>query len=197
MKTRVFIGITGASGTVYAVRIMQYLSQAGVELHVAGSHGAILNAQLELDSNIRNVNDILGYAKVEGIVHDNKDIGACVSSGSFKVASYLFVPSSAGFMCRVASGISDTLLTRTADVALKERRKLIICLRETPLNLIHINAMQQITLAGGVILPLSPGFYTNPNSIEDLIEQISMKIIDQIDIEETNALKLRRWGDDK
>jgi 4-hydroxy-3-polyprenylbenzoate decarboxylase len=189
---RVFLGVTGASGAVYAKDLIEQLPKHGCELHLCITPDALININLELQKDYKTAEDFLADIGTDSTLLDYKNFAAPVSSGSFKVDSYIVAPASMGFVGRAAGGISSNLIERCADVAMKERRKLIILFREMPLNLIHLENMALLTRAGAVILPAAPAFYHNPTEIGQLISFVTGKIFDIIEIEH-NLYK--RWGE--
>jgi 4-hydroxy-3-polyprenylbenzoate decarboxylase len=187
---RIFLGITGASGALYAKKIIEELQLKDVELHLCITPDGLTNINLELEQNFNRPEDFLSHIKAEANLYDYKNFAAPVSSGSFNVDSYIVAPASMGFVGRAAGGISSNLIERCADVAMKERKKLVVLFRETPLNLIHLENLTRLTSAGAIVMPASPGFYHNPANINDLISFVAGKIFDIIDIEH-NLYK--RW----
>lgn len=181
---KIVIAITGASGSVYAERLLGYLAPIeGIEVGVVLSQNAadvwIHELQKPVDIPFR--------------VYDLKDYRAPFASGSAKYTYMVIVPCSMGTLGRIASGFSDDLITRAADVVLKERRKLICVVRDTPMNLIHIENMRTLTLAGGMILPAIPSFYSRPQSMEELVDTVVHRILDQLDL----PVSTYRWGEDE
>jgi 4-hydroxy-3-polyprenylbenzoate decarboxylase len=189
---RVFLGVTGASGAVYAKDLIEQLPTHGCELHLCITPDALININLELQKDYRSPEDFLADIGTDATLHDYKNFAAPVSSGSFKVDSYIVAPASMGFVGRAAGGISSNLIERCADVAMKERRKLIVLFREMPLNLIHLENMALLTRAGAVILPAAPAFYHNPTEIGQLISFVTGKIFDIMEIEHSIY---KRWGE--
>ncbi|MEG1635420.1 MAG: UbiX family flavin prenyltransferase, partial [Rikenellaceae bacterium] len=167
---KIVVGITGASGTIYARRLVERLSVNDTcEISVVFSTYGVAVARYEGE-----------YDKIieTGVaVYDSDNMFCSLASGSSKTDAMVIVPASASTLSRVATGASNNLLTRIADVMLKERHKLIICLRETPLSLIHIDNMRSVTLAGAIVMPLSPSFYSNPTTISQLVDTQTDRII--------------------
>lgn len=190
---RVFLGVTGASGAVYAKDLITRLPEHDCELHLCITPDALTNINLELKKEYLTPQQFINDINAKAVLHDYKNFAAPVSSGSFMVDSYIIAPASMGFVGRAAGGISSNLIERCTDVALKERRKLLILFREMPLNLIHLENLTLLTRAGAVILPAAPGFYHNPSGIDELISFVTGKIFDIIGIEH-NLYK--RWGDE-
>ncbi|MFH0823522.1 MAG: UbiX family flavin prenyltransferase [Pseudomonadota bacterium] len=174
---RIVIGISGASGVVYGVRLLQVLKRVnGFETHLILSRGA--RVTMELESSMRP-------EEVEALadrVHSPEDLAAPVSSGSFRTAGMIVAPCSMKSLSMIANSLNDNLLVRVADVTLKERRKLVIIPRETPLHLGHLRHMTAITEMGGVILPPVPSFYHKPRTLDDIIDQTIGKALDQFDV---------------
>ncbi|MGE4265933.1 MAG: UbiX family flavin prenyltransferase [Deferribacterales bacterium] len=189
---RVFLGVTGASGAVYAKDLIEKLPLHGCELHLCITSDAIININLELQKNYQSAEEFLSDISADATLHDCRNFAAPVSSGSFKVDSYIVAPASMGFVGRAAGGVSSNLIERCADVAMKERRKLVILFREMPLNLIHLENLTLLTRAGAVILPAAPAFYHNPTKIDELISFVTGKIFDIIEIEHN---LYNRWGE--
>jgi len=174
-KRKIIVAITGASGSVYAKVLLNKLVSLQDQIEAVG---------IVMSDNAKDVWKYeLGDTSYENLpfkVYDKNDFFAPFASGSAKYDSMVICPCSMGTMARIATGISNDLTTRAADVVLKERRKLILVTRDTPLSLIHIENMRTITLAGGIILPASPSFYSRPASFEDLAATVVDRIIDQI-----------------
>lgn len=179
---RVIVAITGATGAVYGVRLVQVLRAApDVETHLLVSPAGVMNLQHEMD---------IGKAEVEAladVVHNVRDIGATIASGSFRAHAMVVAPCSMRTLAAVAHGLSDNLITRAADVTLKERRKLVLMVRETPLNLAHLRNMTAVTEMGGIVFPPVPGFYQKPGSIAELVDHTVGRVLDLIDIPQTLA----------
>ncbi|MGA1846260.1 UbiX family flavin prenyltransferase [Deferribacter abyssi] len=191
---KVFVGITGASGSIYAGYFLKYLSRMNdTEIHLTITDDGLKNIVYE-NNGISNINDFLRSYEVNignVVLHDYKNMAAPISSGSFKVTDYIIIPASMGCVGRIAGGISSNLVERCGDVALKERRRLIIVFREAPLNSIHLENLLKLSKNGAITIPASPAFYHNPKTIEDLILFIIGKIFDIMDID-TNLFK--RWS---
>jgi 4-hydroxy-3-polyprenylbenzoate decarboxylase/2,5-furandicarboxylate decarboxylase 2 len=186
MTRRLIIAITGASGAIYGVRLLQALrALPDWETHLVVSASGALTITQELDMRRADV-EALAHA-----VHSVKDIGATLASGSFRAAGMVVAPCSMKTLAGVAHGLSDNLITRAADVALKERRRLVLLARETPLNLAHLRNMTAITEMGGIIFPPVPAFYTQPASIDDLVNHTVGRVLDLFDVEHHDLT--RRW----
>jgi 4-hydroxy-3-polyprenylbenzoate decarboxylase len=180
--TKVALGITGASGAIYGVRLLQALVDRGCEiaLCVSGPGQRLLREELaiEFDPQRPPWEKVLGNRSPDGIsVYPEEDIGAPPASGGTPYNAYVICPCSMGTFGRIASGISDTLITRMADVALKEGRTLVLVPRETPYSTIHLRNMLTLSETGAVILPASPGFYTSPTDIDDLVDFVVARIL--------------------
>ena len=177
-KPRVIVGVTGASGPQFAVHLLTALRRLDcVETHLVLSRAA--HRTLELETGLR-AGDLADLADV---CHHRGDIAATIASGSFRTAGMVVVPCSMKTLAGIAHGHSDDLIARAADVCLKERRRLVLVTRETPLSLVHLRNMVAVTEAGAIVLPPVPGFYQRPRSIEDLLAQVSGKILDLFGIE--------------
>ena len=168
---RFILAITGASGACYAKKLFDVLKDNS-ELHVIVSERGVelLNLELDLKTSYFSGDNVTLYK--------NSKINTCIASGSFKTDGMVVVPASMGTIGRIASGVSTTMVERAADVILKEKRKLILVPRDTPYSLIHINNMHTITMAGGIICPASPSFYSNPSDFEELAATVADRILD-------------------
>ena len=180
-EKRLFVAITGASGAIYAKRLLEAASPEYDRIYVAASEHAIPIMRDELD--IVELEDILPK-KTHGTfeMFDADDLYAPPSSGSHELDAMVIVPCSMGTVGRIAAGISSDLITRAADVCLKERRKLILVVRETPLSLIHLENMTTLTRAGAVILPASPAFYQKPETIGDMVDFLVDRVLRQLGV---------------
>lgn len=183
---KIIVGITGATGVIYGVRLLEVLKEAGVETHLIMSEWAEKNLALETPYTIDYVKGLADW------VYNNKDMGARISSGSFKTDGMVIVPCSMKTLAGLAHGYSENLIIRAGDVCLKEGRRLIIAPRETPLNAIHLENMLKLARLGVRIVPPVPSFYHKPQTIADLINQFVGRLLDQLQVE-NNWLK--RWGD--
>ena len=173
---RVVVGITGATGAVYAVRLLQRLKAAGRETHLVVSPAGVLNAHHELGLNRSALEALADVAYAPG------DVGAAIASGSFATDAMVIVPCSMKTLAAVALGLSDNLLARAADVTLKERRRLVLMVRETPFNLAHLRNMMAVTEMGGVIFPPLPAFYHRPQSIDDLVNDTVERVLSMLGV---------------
>lgn len=184
---RLIVGISGASGAIYGVRLLQVLRDvAEVETHLVMSQAARQTLSLETDYSLRDVQALAD------VVHDARDIAASISSGSFKTVGMVILPCSIKTLSGIVNSYTDTLVTRAADVVLKERRPLVLCVRETPLHLGHLRLMTQAAELGAVIMPPVPAFYHRPQSLDDVINQTVNRVIDQFDIDLPDDL-FTRW----
>lgn len=181
---RLIIGISGASGIEYGLRLLEILKGLNVETHLIMSKAAMVTTGMETSIKVSDIN------KLADMVHKVDDIGASIASGSFKTDGMLIVPCSVKTMSEINSGVTSTLLTRAADVVLKERRKLVLMVRETPFHLGHLKTMTSLTEMGAIIAPPVPAFYTKPASIDEMIEQTLARLLDLFDIE---IASLKRW----
>lgn len=183
---KVIVGITGASGSIYAVSLIKYLEAMNVEIH------GIIS---EMGKKVLDYECAMEKEQISHSViwHDNNNLFAPIASGSYRFDSMAIVPCSMNTLADIASGSSGTLLTRSAAVSLKEKRRLVIVPREMPLGVIHLEKMLTVAQAGAVILPASPGFYHDPRSLGDLVAHVTGKIIDMLGVE--NEL-YKRWGGD-
>ncbi|MEQ0828529.1 UbiX family flavin prenyltransferase [Enterobacter dykesii] len=184
---RLIVGLSGASGAIYGVRLLQVLRNvAEVETHLVMSQAARQTLSLETDLSLRDVQALAD------VVHDARDIAASISSGSFKTAGMVILPCSIKTLSGIVNSYTDTLVTRAADVVLKERRPLVLCVRETPLHLGHLRLMTQAAELGAVIMPPVPAFYHRPTSLDDVINQTVNRVLDQFDIDLPEDL-FTRW----
>lgn len=185
---RIIVGITGASGAIFGVRLLHILrTVADVETHLIISASARLTLSAECDINPSDLN------AVADVVHHPSDIAASVSSGSFRVYGMIVAPCSMKTMSNIATGNTGDLISRSADVVMKENRKLVLAVRETPLHAGHLANMLNLAQRGITIFPPVPAFYHRPASIQDLVDQSCMRMLDQLDIEVATA---PRWGEE-
>lgn len=188
---RLIVGISGASGAIYGVRLLQVLRDvAEVETHLVMSQAARQTLALETDYSLRDVQSLAN------VVHDARDIAASISSGSFKTAGMVILPCSIKTLSGIVHSYTDSLLSRAADVVLKERRPLVLCVRETPLHLGHLRLMTQAAELGVVIMPPVPAFYHRPQSLQEVVDQTVNRVLDQFDIELPHDLFTRWQGSD-
>ncbi len=185
---RIVIGIGGASGALYALRTVRLLVESGVDVHlvVSALGQRLLHDELGLDANdltpFKEPITPGGQATGSITLHNHRDVGASIASGSFRHDGMAVVPCSSNTLACIAHGMGDNLIHRAAYVTLKERRKLVLVHRETPLTLIDINNMASLTQAGAIICPANPGFYMMPKTIEDLADHMSARILDLLEV---------------
>ena len=185
-RRRIIVAITGATGAVYGVQLLLRLhGTPDIESHLVVSDAASLTLHQELGLQRRDV-EALAH-----VVHRNRDIGAAIASGSFQVEGMVIAPCSMKTLAAVAHGLSDNLVTRAADVILKERRRLVLMVRETPFNLAHLRNMTAVTEMGGIVFPPLPSFYHRPASIDEMVEHTVDRVLDLLGIENAQAA---RWG---
>lgn len=170
--SRLIIGISGASGVLYGIRLLELLKNSMIETHLVMSRTAELTLAYETDRKLAAVKALADH------VHSNDDLAAPISSGSFLTLGMIVAPCSAKSLAEIASGVTPTLISRAADVVLKERRRLVLMLRETPLHLGHIRNMASVTEMGGIIAPPVPAMYAQPRSIEEMVDQSLGRVLD-------------------
>jgi len=178
------VGITGASGAIYGVRLLELLRDCNVEAHLIVSRAAQMTLAYETTLKLADVE------RLATVVHSNSDVGAACSSGSFPTRGMVIAPCSIKTMSEIATGVTANLISRAADVVLKERRRLVLMLREAPLHIGHIRTMATVTEMGGIIYPPVPAFYAQPKSIEEMVDHTLARILDLFDID---TGKIRRW----
>ena len=184
---RLIVGISGASGVTYGVRMLQLLRNAGVETHLVMSKTAEITFAYESDMKIAEVKALAS------VCHSIDDMASAISSGSFRTMGMVVAPCSMRSMSEIASGVTTTLLTRAADVVLKERRKLVLMVRETPLHTGHLRTMTTLSEIGAIIAPPVPAFYAKPDSLDDMVDHTVGRVLDLFDID---LGVVRRWGED-
>lgn len=182
---RLIVGISGASGAIYGIRLLELLRDTEIETHLVISRAAQMTIASETSFKAADVEALAD------MVHPNQDIGAACSSGSFQNLGMVIAPCSVKTMAEIATGVTANLISRAADVALKERRRVVLMLRETPLHLGHIRSMAAVTEAGAIVYPPVPAFYTNPRSLEDMVDHTLGRVLDLFDI---NLGTVRRWS---
>lgn len=178
------VGITGASGAIYGARLLELLRSCNVETHLIVSRAAQMTLAYETSLKLADVE------RMATVVYSNSDVGAACSSGSFPTRGMVIAPCSIKTMSEIATGMTANLISRAADVVLKERRRLVLMLREAPLHIGHIRSMATVTEAGGIIYPPVPAFYAQPKSIEDMVDHTLARVLDLFDID---TGKIRRW----
>lgn len=182
----IIVCITGASGVIYARRLLQVLCKKEYNIHISISEAAFLvikhELNIELNRNQPDMREFLGYATDNITYYNNSDVGATIASSRYPIKAMVIVPCSMNTLCSVAHGISSNLIQRAASITIKEGRKLVLVPRETPLSSIHLEAMLKLSSIGTCILPAMPGFYHNPKAITDQVDFIVAKILDVLNI---------------
>lgn len=181
---KIVIGITGASGSIYAIRLIEVLKLAGHELHVVLTDSGEKVIQYECGKTIDDLR------QMSDVLYDIHDVGAAIASGSFKMDAMVVIPCSMKTAACIANGISDNLLTRAADVTLKEFRTLIVVPRETPMHAVHLENLLKLSRLGARIIPACPGFYHKPESLDDLVDMMVGKVCDLLGVEHE---LFKRW----
>jgi len=177
VASRVVVGVTGATGAIYAMRLLERLRAAGRETHLVVTPAGVLNVHHELGL------DRGALERLADVAYNPGDVGAAIASGSFAAAAMVIAPCSMKTLAAVAHGLSDNLLTRAADVALKERRRLLLMVRETPFNLAHLRNMTSVTEMGGIVFPPLPAFYHRPQSIDELVNESVERVLQLLGVE--------------
>lgn len=186
-QQRLVVGISGASGVVYGIRLLRILSALPIETHLVMSRAAEMTISYETEHKPGEVK------KLAEVCHPAADIGASISSGSFKTLGMAIAPCSVRTMSEIATGVTSTLLTRAADVALKEHRRLVLLVRETPLHAGHLRTMLRLAEMGAILMPPVPAFYAKPDSIEAMVDQTLGRLLDLFGLD---AGTVQRWGVD-
>jgi 4-hydroxy-3-polyprenylbenzoate decarboxylase len=184
VRPRIVVGVSGATGATYAVRLLRRLRTAGCESHLVATPAAILNVHHEVGMSRQDLEALADHA------HNPSDVGASIASGSFATHAMIVAPCSMRTLAAVAHGLSDNLLTRAADVTLKERRRLVLMVRETPFNLAHLRNMTAVTEMGGIIFPPLPAFYLGLTSIDDLVDETIERVLTLVGV---TAATPRAW----
>jgi len=184
---KLVVGISGATGAIYGIRVLQVLKACQIKTHLVMSDSAKRTIKTETNFTVNEVE------KLADFIHDNRDIGASISSGSFKTDGMIIAPCAIKSLSALSNSYNDSLLIRAADVMLKEKRKLVVIPRETPLHIGHLKMMAAVAEMGAVILPPMPAFYIMPKTIDEIINQTVGKALDQFDIEQ-NSLNNRKGG---
>ena len=182
---RLIVGLTGASGAVYGVRLLKRAQALDVETHLVATPAGILNTHHELGLDRRELEALATQAHAPG------DVGACIASGSFATDAMVIAPCSMKTLAAVAHGLGDNLLTRAADVTLKERRRLLLMVRETPFNLAHLRNMTSVTEMGGIVFPPLPAFYHRPETLDDIIDDTVERALALLGLDEAQP---RAWN---
>ncbi|HEV7912569.1 MAG TPA: UbiX family flavin prenyltransferase [Albitalea sp.] len=181
---RLIVGISGASGSIYGVRLLELLKRSGIRTHLVMSRAAQIALASETDLKVADVEALAT------VVHANSDIGAACASGSFATLGMIVAPCSVKTMSEIATGVTPHLISRAADVTLKERRRLVLMLRETPLHLGHIRTMAAVTEAGAIVYPPVPAFYARPKSLADMVDHTLGRVLDLFGIDSGTV---QRW----
>jgi len=184
-RRRLVVGISGATGVLYGVRALELARAAGVETHLVVTQAGALTASQETDLRAGDL------AALADVTHKVTNVGASIASGSFPTDGMLIAPCSSRTLAAIANGLSDNLLTRAAEVTLKERRRLVVLFRETPLTLAHLRAMEAVTQMGGVVMPPVPAWYLRPQSVEEVVDQAAGRALELLGVP---VLELPRWN---
>jgi flavin prenyltransferase len=187
IRQRLIVGITGASGAAYGVAALKALRRADVESHLIVSRSGQITAAHELELKFSELTSLAD------VVYRIDDIAAAISSGSFQTTGMLVAPCSIRTLSEISSGVTSSLLTRAADVVLKERRRLVLMVRETPYHLGHLRSMTQVTEMGAIVMPPVPAFYTKPTSVEDIVNHSVGRALDLFGVKND---MVRRWGEE-
>ena len=182
---RLIVGITGASGAIYGVRLLRLLQGSDIETHLVMSRSAKITLTQEMDMGVTDV------SALASVVHQADNVGAAISSGSFRTMGMVIAPCSMRSLAEIVSGATSSLLTRAADVVLKERRRLVLIVREAPLHLGHLRSMTAATEMGAIVYPPVPAFYARPSSLEQMVDHTLGRVLDLFDIDNT---AVSRWG---
>ena len=180
------VGISGATGIAYGVKLLELARKAGVETHLVVTPAAQQTRAYETDLNARDL------AAMADVAYRPADLGAAIASGSFRTAGMIVAPCSIRTLSAIAYANNDNLLTRAADVTLKERRRLVLLVRETPLTLSHLRAMTAVTESGGIVMPPVPAFYLHPRTVDDIVEHTAGRALDLLGVDVPG---LPRWGE--
>ena len=183
---RIIVGISGASGIIYGIRALEMLRSAGIETHLVMTRSAQVTLAYEVPLKVSQVEALAE------VVYGIEDIGAAISSGSYTTMGMIVAPCSIRSLSEIATGVTSNLLTRAADVVMKERRRLVLMVRETPLHLGHLRSMAQVTEMGAIVMPPVPGFYAQPRSVDDIVNQSVGRALDLFGID---LGVVKRWGE--
>lgn len=186
-SNRMIIGISGASGIIYGIRLLQVLKGVGVETHLVMSKSAEVTLAHESEMKVSAVKALAS------VTYSNTDIGAAISSGSFQTCGMIVAPCSIRTVSEIATGVTSSLLSRSADVILKERRRLVLMVRESPLHTGHLRTLTTASEIGAIIAPPMPGFYAKPKNLNDVIDHTVGRVLDLFDID---AGLVKRWGEE-
>ncbi|MCP4467629.1 MAG: UbiX family flavin prenyltransferase [Halioglobus sp.] len=187
MAQRLIVGISGASGIIYGLRALQLLRDCGVETHLVISKSAKLTLHYEMEMPLQELESLASE------VYPTSNVGATIASGSFKTGGMLVAPCSVRTLSEIATGVTSTLLTRAADVVLKERRRLVLMVRETPLHTGHLRSMTALSEMGAIIAPPVPAFYTRPATVDEMVTQTVGRALDLFDLDHE---QVKRWQGD-
>jgi 4-hydroxy-3-polyprenylbenzoate decarboxylase len=183
---RLIVAISGASGAIYGIRALEMLKAAGIETHLVVSKAAALSLEAETDLSLPDVQNLAD------VVYKPADIGAGIASGSFRTLGMLIAPCSVKTLGEITTGVTSSLVSRAADVCLKERRRLVLMVRESPLHLGHLRSMAAVTEMGAIVAPPMPAFYTKPKSLDEMVRQSVARSLALFDID----VPMTRWGED-
>jgi len=183
-KKKIIVGISGASGAIYGIRLLEAFKEAGLETHLVISKAGQITIAEETGMKVEDVRNKADFS------HPVGNVGASIASGSFKTMGMVIAPCSMHSLAEIATGMSSNLLTRAADVILKERRKLVLMVRETPFHTVHLRHMVTLSEMGAIIAPPLPAFYNNPENLEDLVNHSVGRVLDLFDLETS---KIKRW----
>ena len=186
-KKRLIVGISGASGIIFGIRLLEVLQKLEIETHLIVSKAAEMTLAYETDFKLKELRDMAHE------YHPMTDIGANISSGSYKTLGMIIVPCSIRSMSEIATGVTGSLMSRAADVVLKDRRRLVLAVRETPLHTGHLRTMTQLSEMGAIIAPIMPAFYNRPKTLDDIIDHTVGRLLDLFDID---AKMVKRWKED-
>ncbi len=185
-QQRLIVAISGASGAIYGIRALEALRRAGIESHLVVSKAAALSLTAETDKSLADVHALAD------VVYKPADIGAAIASGSFRTLGMLVAPCSIKSLSEIATGVTSSLISRAGDVCLKERRRLVLMVRESPLHLGHLRTLAAVTEMGAIVAPPMPAFYTRPKTLDDIVDQSVARCLDLFGIE----THMTRWGED-
>ena len=188
---KIIVGITGASGSIYGISLVKQLLKRQIEVHMVCTENGKSVMEYELEKNYETIINELKKNYISLKLHNIEDLFSPIASGSFKTSGMVIVPCSMATLGEISNGISNNLLCRAADVCIKEKRKLVIVPRETPLSTIHLNNMLNLSKIGAIMLPAMPGFYNKPKSLEEIVNFVVGRILDELEID--NDL-FKRWG---
>ena len=186
-RKRLIVGISGASGIIYGIRMLEVLKQADVETHLIVSKAAEMTLAYESDLKPKDLRELAD------VYHPMSDIGASISSGSYHTLGMVIAPCSVRTMSEIATGVTGSLMSRAADVVLKERRRLVLAIRETPLHSGHLRTMLQLSDMGAIIAPVVPAFYNRPQTLDDIVNHTAGRLLDLFDLD---AGIVKRWKDE-